>query len=582
MAAAMRAASVHTPLVTIHDAPPLTGRTTAPPRAAGLRVALRPALLIALLAWGLCLPPALRAVQLSPDMVEYVDVARRLVNGEGYVLGVKAYHLGGPEVVHDGFLHRTPLFTLLMAGLLALGFDLYAVQAMNAAFGAISAALVYGIGTLLFGRTVGIVAGVLAAASPIGLAQQVHIQSDALSTALSLAGVLLLLHAAGRRTLRPAVLAGLVFGLGYLARPPVVVIPAAMLLTLPLAAPSRALARRLMLGLAAGLAAIIVPVSLASLAALGRLSYSGKGYLYGVVSDADVMENGFAATPLSPAAFILGRPAEVAGMIGTVFWLYVRSMFLEREWLLPLVAGWPAALLALVRGRYPWHVWPVLAAAAANLVFYGLTWSSWQDRFMLPTVFLLLPFVTDGLLRLLRAVVGMVAVSPVGRRLSGRLLAALPTALLALVAAGTLALWSPRFVEQYGGQFRYGDRPAGVRTTDGLRWTGPPRWVNDGNLDDVIKWTAERTSPDTVLAHGQPWPFAFFTERPMVLLPYRLTDADLRRFLVEYRVSYVLYDPRDPQRRDYGDQLRDLEAAGVRGQRLKNLVVFDTRTLWQP
>jgi len=197
-------------------------------------------------------------------------------------------------------------------------------------------------------------------------------------------------------------------------------------------------------------------------------------------------------------------------------------------------------------------------------------------------VFLLLPFVTDGLLRLLRAVVGMVAVSPVGRRLSGRLLAALPTALLALVAAGTLALWSPRFVEQYGGQFRYGDRPAGVRTTDGLRWTGPPRWVNDGNLDDVIKWTAERTSPDTVLAHGQPWPFAFFTERPMVLLPYRLTDADLRRFLVEYRVSYVLYDPRDPQRRDYGDQLRDLEAAGVRGQRLKNLVVFDTRTLWQP
>ena len=145
-----------------------------------------------------------------------------------------------------------------------------------------------------------------------------------------------------------------------------------------------------------------------------------------------------------------------------------------------------------------------------------------------------------------------------------------------------MALWSPRFMEQYSGQFRYGERPAGVRTTEGLRWTGPPRWVNDGNLDDVIEWAAERTTPDTVLAHGQPWPFAFFTGRPLVLLPYRLNDAALRRFLIEYRVSYVLHDPRDSQRREYGDQLRDLESSGVRGQRLKNLVIYDTRALWQP
>jgi len=542
------------------------------------RALLSPAPLIALFAWGLCLPPALRAVQLSPDMVEYVDVARRLVNGEGYVLGIKAYHLGGTAVIHEGFLHRTPLFTLMMAGMLAAGFDLYAVQVVNAGFGAISAALVYAIGARLFGRTVGITAGVLAAANPIGLAQQVQIQSDALSTALSLAGIWLLLRATEYGTLRPALLAGVVFGLGYLARPPVAVLPLALALSLPFAAPNMALARRLVAGLLGGLAIVVVPVSLVSLATLGRLSYSGKGYLYGVVSDADVMENGFASAPLSPIAFITGDPGRVLGMIWTVFSLYLRSIFLEREWLLPLAAGWPGALLALARGRYPWQVWPVLVAAAANFVFYSLTWSSWQDRFMLPTVFLLLPFVVDGLLRLLRGTVGAVG----RRRLSASALARLPVVLLGLVTLGTLALWSPRFMEQYSGQFRYGERPAGVRTTEGLRWTGPPRWVNDGNLDDVIEWAAERTTPDTVLAHGQPWPFAFFTGRPLVLLPYRLNDAALRRFLIEYRVSYVLHDPRDSQRREYGDQLRDLESSGVRGQRLKNLVIYDTRALWQP
>src|SRR3954447_9975047 len=154
--------------------------------------------LIALLAWGLCLPSAARVIQLSPDMVEDVDVARRLVHGEGYVLGIKAYHIGGPAVLQDGLIHRTPLFTLIMAGILGLGSDLYTVQVVNAAFGAVSAAMVYAIGASLFGRTVGIAAGLLAAASPIGLAQQVQIQSDALSTALTLGAIRLLLLAADR------------------------------------------------------------------------------------------------------------------------------------------------------------------------------------------------------------------------------------------------------------------------------------------------------------------------------------------------------------------------------------------------
>ena len=83
-------------------------------RAAHRWADIGPPILVALLAWALMLPSAARVVQLSPDMVEYVDVARRVVNGEGYVLGIKAYHIGGPAVVHDGLLHRTPLFTLMM------------------------------------------------------------------------------------------------------------------------------------------------------------------------------------------------------------------------------------------------------------------------------------------------------------------------------------------------------------------------------------------------------------------------------------------------------------------------------------
>ena len=534
------------------------------------RVAASPALLVGLLAWALMLPPAARVIQLSPDMVEYVDVARRVAHGEGYVLGIKAYHIGGPEVVHDGLLHRTPLFTLIMAGMLALGLDLYAVQVVNAAFGAVAAGLVCSIGMRLFGRTVGIAAGVLAAASPVGLAQQVHLQSDALATALTLGALRLVIVAADRGTIGPALLAGLLFGIAYLARPPVVVIPAVLLLALPLLAPSLKEARRLMLGLIGGLAIVGGPATAFSLLTRGRLSYSGKGYLYGVVSDADIMENGYGSTPLSPLAFVTADPGFVLGAIWTVTTLYFRSIFFEREWLAPLALGWPGALLALARGRYPWPAKLMLVAAAANFVFYALTWSSWQDRFMLTTVYLLLPFVVDGLLRTFRWVVALVRVPD-----------RVTIVLLGAAVVVVLVLWSPRFLDQYQGQFSYGERPVGTRVTEGLRWTGPPRWVNDGSLDDGIEWIGSRAAPDAVLAHGQPWQYGFFTGRPMVLLPYRLSDDLLRRFLIEYRVSYVLYDPRDPQRREYADQLRDLSDDGVRSQRVRNLVVFDTRPLWQ-
>jgi hypothetical protein len=541
------------------------------------RAAVHPALLVALLAWALCLPSAARVIQLSPDIVEYVDIARRLVNGDGYVLGIKAYHIGGSDVVHDGLLHRTPLFTLMMAGMLAIGLDLYAVQVLNAAIGAASAALVCSIAMRLFGRSVGVASGVLVAASPVGLAQQVQIQSDALATTLTLAALQLLIVAADRSTIRPALLAGLLFGVGYLARPPVVVVAAALIVALPLLAPSWGQARRLMLGLVGGLAIVGVPVTAFSLLTRGRLSYSGKGYLYGIVSDADIMENGYATSPLSPIEFVTADPGLVAGAILSVTMLYVRSIFFEREWLAPLALGWLGALIALARGWYPWPAKLMLVAAAANFVFYALTWSSWQDRFMLTTVYLLLPFAVDGLLRALQLIWKHTLATSATPGLNVRA----PAALLSLVVLAVIVAWSPRFLEQYQGQFSYGERPVGTRVTDGLRWTGPPRWVNDGSLDDGVEWIRSRTTGDAVLAHGQPWPYGFFTGRPMVLLPHRLRDDLLRHFLIEYRVSYVLYDPRDPQRREYGDQLRDLADDGVRAQRVRNLMVFDTRPLWQ-
>jgi hypothetical protein len=83
----------------------------AGPRAPSLAW-LRPPLVLGLLAFLLYLQPAVRVVQLNPDVVEYVDVARRLVGGEGFRLGVKAYHFGGTDVLHHGLAELFPQLEL--------------------------------------------------------------------------------------------------------------------------------------------------------------------------------------------------------------------------------------------------------------------------------------------------------------------------------------------------------------------------------------------------------------------------------------------------------------------------------------
>src|SRR5688500_5491014 len=71
-----------------------------------------PALLVGALAFMLYLPIAARVLILGLDVVEYLDIARRLAAGDGFMLGVKAFHFGGTDVLHHGLAERPPLFPM--------------------------------------------------------------------------------------------------------------------------------------------------------------------------------------------------------------------------------------------------------------------------------------------------------------------------------------------------------------------------------------------------------------------------------------------------------------------------------------
>lgn len=543
-------------------------RSTCPPRSSRLGTLLRrPAIAVALLAFLLYLPSAVRIAQVQPDAAEYIDIARHLLAGQGYTLAIKAYHFGGSAVVHDGLQQRPPLYTFLVAGVFGLGGDLVALQVVNAALTAASIGLVCAIGGRLFGARTGLLAGLLAIASPVVLTYMLPPMSEALSIVLALLAVWLVVRGLERPLAWPFAAAGLALGLAYLTRQPTGILAAPLLVGTLLAAPCRRAWRRPLAAFVLGLALLVGPVTLWSLATRGSASYSGQTYLYAIEQESDVKENAFRGPILTPGQFVAANPTFVARAVADQLGQYSRMLFLKDEWLLLLLPAWPLAALALVRGRYRPACSVVLLVAATSFLAYAATWSTFKQRYQLLTLLLLLPFAVDGLARLGLARLAL-------RR--ARWLSLLTLAVLAIAVA-----WSATLRDEYQAAVR-GPDPASRRdVVRGVLWTGLGDWIRDEDFPRLLTWLEANTPPDAVLAHPAPWPFTFYTGRPATLLPRRLDAGSLRAFLRDERVAYVLLTDADRRRLGYQGTLEALWPDGSRTVSVGSFRVYDTRALWR-
>jgi hypothetical protein len=388
-----------------------------------------------------------------------------------------------------------------------------------------------------------------------------------LTIALLLLATWIVVRAAEPARRRDYLLAGAALGLGYLARPTVAALVLALLPSIVLAARDRIDGLRAAAWLLVGVLAFAVPISLYSLVTQGSLSYSGQSYLYAVHKDSDVLRNGYGRPLPTPAQFVSSNLDFVVVAVLENMRDYANLLLFDREWLRPLAPAWIGVLLRVVLWRNPRRAIMPAALALTSFVTYGLTWANFQERYQLPTLLLLLPFLADGLARL-----GLtrLPLGPIPRSLP---------LFLAVLAVGWF--WSPTWRHQYQDEYRYGDEEAEPRVDDGLRWTGPPRWSEDDQLARVNGWLTENTDRDDVVTHGQPWPYTFFTMRPATLLPTKLTGDRLRTSLTEYRVAFVLLDLRDRDRREYRADLDTLLSDGVRVTTLGSFRIYDTRALWR-
>lgn len=532
-----------------------------------IRLVREPAVWIAAVAFVACLPRALRVLESNGDVAEYIDIARRLVAGEGYVLGIKGYLIGGTQVIHNGLDARAPLYPVFIAALLTLGLDLLALQVANAVLIGICAALLCAIGSALFGRRTGALAGLLAAVSPVAQEHWVQPVSEPLAAGLVLLAAWLLVRDVHSPRVRPYAVAGAALGLAYLARPASAAMSVALVAGTLLASRSRRLLPRPLLALSTAAAIFIGPITVYSLLTRGSPTFPVQTFMYAVFSDTDVLENPFRRPLSTPVEFIRENRDFVIGAILHSVQTYAGLLFFDKRWLLPLLPAWPPALVALIRGRYPAASVPILLLALTNFAVYAFAWSTYQPRYHILTLFLLLPFAVDGLARLDLA--------------KNRILGLRKLPLVYLVVAVAALSWTGRIVRDLDrGGFLNEGRPD-RRVFHGVRWTGPIWWSDDRDFLQVVDWVRVNVGSHEVLAHSYPYAYTLFTGRPSTLLVTGLEPGRLRSFLADYKVAYVLLNTRDGGLRGYLDDLQALAVDGVREVRVGSYRVFDTRALWR-
>ena len=136
------------------------------------------------------------------DFAMYIESARYLVE----------HRVLDPEFIY------MPGYVGMVAAVQALGGGLLAIKMIGVVAGGLAAGAVYGLGRLLFGGPTAVVAGLMCALWPGGIAVASVTGTDMPSAALLAVAVWLLVREAGRRPLGAPLLYGLVLGLAAWVR----------------------------------------------------------------------------------------------------------------------------------------------------------------------------------------------------------------------------------------------------------------------------------------------------------------------------------------------------------------------------
>jgi len=461
------------------------------------------------------------ADHVSPDAVEFLDLARHLRAEGAPLLSVKAYHYHATPVVHYGGYERPLLPAAVFA---AAGATLEAAQWLNVALSLLVVLLIFRVAAVVYGRRAALVVALLVGLAPPLLVISSYPLAETMSV-LAVAAVLAVV--ASRR--RPALVelsAGLAVGVASAVRPVNLVVAVPVGCWLLATRRTASLRARALVLLAAGPVLFLIVNGWINRAHGASFWTLPQDFLFRVEHYWDGMVSWPARTlPDSAFAFlgdhlgwVVNRVVKRLAGYGSVLLFAPRFLFVW--WIaLPLVV-----YRAVKRRLHPASA-VALGIALMHLLVHAGTWSTYDEsRFLLVPLALLLA-VTVG--------EASTAWREVRLPLPGRG----GLSLVRLLVCGTLLVHGALSADHAYSAYRAAGKSPFVSYSGGGLWRDP-------DLSRLIERLDAALPPDAVVACTFPWEVTHLTARPSVFLPHDLDRASFEDFARTYDAVAVVLDPR--------------------------------------
>jgi hypothetical protein len=492
--------------------------------------------LLVILSLAIRLYPALSAVNLTPDAVEYLDLARHSSRGDFGTASIKRHYMDGYPVVYNGTGLRPPLFPIAAGGVLALLGTVTAVQACNA----LAASLAVGFWYLAFAALFSwrsAAGGALAATFSIWFwGSSVIALTEPLSMLLT--GLICWVVASGRwRTLPGSAGLGALCALAYLTRHAnVIFVPLVLGLWALETARGKTgkdrlrLAVRCLPALIAG-AAVLTPFAVKNARDFGSPFYDPNRIVF---RGGEETFDHFSARPpetLLEYSRQKGAPHLVKA-VARGAQRNLKAVTTGPGGLGLMCLALPLLALQLFYVRQPEGVWFLTALVLLNFTAYSLVnFHGYDDpRFILLSTFPLYPLC-------LHSVEKMPWLKGKGPKGSGRRRDFRGIVVALLVAASVL-----QGVLVFALKIRkipactIAETPSRIFPAALLRH-------EPETYDSLFLEITRNAGPGTIVATGLPWLVNFYTGLPTALLPVDLTAETFPVFLDRYHVHMVVLDP---------------------------------------
>jgi 4-amino-4-deoxy-L-arabinose transferase-like glycosyltransferase len=433
----------------------------------------------------------------TPDAVEYIDVARNIISGNGFVQTVRPNYVGDWSVITSAFHGRPVGTSIFIAGLLLINKDLYFVQLGFLLIGVLNCVLVFLLANKFMRKKWAAIVAILVAINPnYAITNRLLVSEILFMTFCYLA---LILFFRFKRKFGEIFLLGIFVGVAYLIRFEGIIL-FILLFAYSIFNRNYLRNRREFLTYFLGFLSITIFFFLQNYLVNGNPFFSYNYFHYQIKDFWSVIGSEFDYKFMTPFTFIKTNWQWIIGREVQIIFSHIKSFF-GITFLGIFSIGVP--LIFSIRKK------PVMVLVLFSIATFLLYTSLWSGVFERERHFF-------GIYSLMLIVVFPLLFSRLPRNIAGLVL--FITILVYSAYLGNRIYWA-----------RYVD-------TSIDNWTP----VQKGEL---YAWTTKNVLPGEIAAATDPWLVNLFTQKATVRMPSRIDNRErLDSFVHRYQISYLFID----------------------------------------